>query len=151
VNAAPRLSDLPLLDAAVARLATFREAAQTLCASGLSAIAVLDEQRRVVGLFTEDDFLAGLFPSYLAELHHTAFARDELEAASARAREAANEPVEQHMRPPVLIDAESSTLHAAEVFLHCEWGALAVVENERFVGMLVQVEFCRRLLPALEP
>jgi CBS domain-containing protein len=150
VTAALHLSELPLIDAGVARTASFREAAQALCVSGLSAIAVVDEEHRVVGLFTEDDFLAGLFPSYLAELHHTAFAREEFDAASARVRDAAKEPVDQHMRPPVTIDAESSTLHAAEVFLHCEWGALAIVEGERYVGMLAQVEFCRRLLPALE-
>jgi CBS domain-containing protein len=150
VSRGSQLSDLPLVDAAVPRTATFREAAQALCTSGLSAIAVVDEQRRVVGLFTEDDFLAGLFPGYLAELHHTAFAPAELEAATARAREAAGQPVDRHMRTPTVIEADSSALHAAEVFLHCEWGALAVVENERFVGMLAQVEFCRRLLPTLE-
>jgi len=145
-----RVSDLPVVDAVVPRSASFREAARVLCTSGLSAIAVVDEQGRLVGLFTEDDFLAGLFPGYLAELHHTAFAREELEATSARARQTANEPVERHMRPPVLVDVDSSTLHAAEVFLHCEWGALAVVEGERLVGMLAQIEFCRRLLPGLE-
>ena len=149
MNAAPTLSELPLVDAAVPRSASFREAAQVLCASGLSAIAVIDERRRVVGLFTEDDFIAGLFPGYLAELYHTAFAPEQL-AATARARETAEEPVERHMREPILVEVDSSMLHAAEVFLHCEWGALAVVESERFVGMLAQVEFCRRLLPALE-
>jgi CBS domain-containing protein len=150
VNASPRLSDLSLADAAVARTATFRDAAQTLCESGISAVAVLDEQRRVVGMFTEDDFLAGLFPGYLAELHHTAFAGERLLSTTERRREAADEPVVRHMRAAILIDASSSPLHAAEVFLHCEWGAIAVVEGDRFVGMLAQVEFCRRLLPALE-
>jgi CBS-domain-containing membrane protein len=149
VTPEPRPSFLPRVDAAVPRSATFREAAHVLCASGLSAIAVLDEHRRVVGLFTEDDFLAGLFPSYLAELRHTAFAPEELEAATARALTTAGEPVERHMRPPVAVEAGSSTLHVAEVFLHCDWGALALVERGRFVGMLAQFEFCRRLLPAL--
>jgi CBS domain-containing protein len=150
VTSPVRLSDLPLADIAVPVTATFREAARSLCTNGLSAIAVLDDRRRVVGLFTEDDFLAGLFPGYLADLRHTAFAREELEAVSARARTTASEPVDRHMRPPVLVEIDSSTLHAAEVFLHCEWGAVAVVEGDRFVGMLSQVEFCRRLLPALE-
>ena len=144
-----KLRDIPLVDASVPRSATFGDAAQALCASGLSAVAVLDE-RRVAGLFTEDDFLAGLFPRYLAELHHTAFAPEDLASAGERAREAAAEPVERHMRAPVTIEVDTSVLHAAEVFLHCEWGAVAVVDGGAFLGMLAQVEFCRRLLPALQ-
>src|SRR5919108_3408420 len=144
-----RLQELELVDASVARTATFGDAATALCASALSAVVVLDEQRRVVGLFTEDDLLAGLFPRYLDELRHTAFAPNDVQAAADRAREAASEPVERHMRDPITIEVDSSVLHAAEVFLHCEWGALAVVEVDRFVGMLAQVEFCRRLLAAL--
>jgi CBS domain-containing protein len=145
-----RLRELGLVGASVERSATFGEAARALGGSGLSAIAVLDAERRVAGLFTEDDFLAGLFPRYLGELRHTAFAPEEVEAASRRAREVAAEPVAPHMREPVTIEADSSTLHAAQVFLHCEWGALAVVERGRFLGMLSQVEFCRRLLPELD-
>ncbi len=144
-----RLRELELVEAAVPRSATFGDAATALGASALSAVAVLDKGDRVVGLFTEDDLLAGLFPRYLDELRHTAFAPDDIQAATDRAREAATEPVERHMRDPITIEVDSSALHAAEVFLHCEWGALAVVEEDRFVGMLAQVEFCRRLLQAL--
>jgi CBS-domain-containing membrane protein len=146
-----RLTELPLVDAAVVGSASFRDAADVLCASGLSAIAVLDDERRVVGVFTEDDLVAGLFPSYLAELRHTAFTREGIDAVTARAARSAREPVTRHMRPAALLEAASSLLHAAEVFLHCEWGAVAVVEDERFVGMLAQVDFCRRLLQVAEP
>lgn len=144
------LRDLPLVDASVSRSATFGDAAHTLVASGLSAVAVVGDDGRVVGLFTEDDFLAGMFPRYLAELRHTAFAPDVISAATDRARQAADEPVERHMRRPITLESASSLFHAAEIFLHCEWGALAIVEGGRFVGMLAQVEFCRRLLPALD-
>jgi CBS domain-containing protein len=146
----PSLRDLAHPTAWVLRSATFREAAGELCESGLSAIAVLDESRRVAGLFTEDDFLAGLFPRYLSELRHTAFVPDEVKFAGERAREVGGEPVSLHMRPPVIVEEGTSLLHAAEVFLHCEWGALAVVENGTFVGMLAQIAFCRHLLPSLE-
>jgi CBS domain-containing protein len=144
------LPELTLVEAAVPRSATFGDAAAALGANALSAVAVVDEARRVVGLFTEDDLLAGLFPRYLGELRHTAFAPDDTHAATKRIREAAREPVERHMRDPITIEFDSSALHAAEVFLHCEWGALAIVEEGRFVGMLAQVEFCRRLLQALD-
>jgi CBS domain-containing protein len=144
------LGELDLVDAAVPRRATFGDAASVLCGKALSAVAVLDEQDRVVGLFTEDDLLAGLFPRYLEELHHTAFAPDDPNALARRARDAKAEPVERHMRDPVTVEIDSSVLHTAEVFLHCEWGALAIVKDGRFVGMLAQVAFCRQLLAALK-
>jgi CBS-domain-containing membrane protein len=145
-----RLRELEPVDASVPRTATFGEAAEALAASGLSAVAVLDERGHVAGLFTEDDFLAGIFPRYLGELRHTAFVPDDLESATERARAVAGEPVERHMRKAVTVEADTSAIHAAEVFLHCEWGAVALVDaDERYVGMLSQVEFCRRLLPTL--
>jgi len=54
--------------------------------------------------------------------------------------------VEKHMRPPVTLDEDSSAIHAAERFLHCDFGALPVVRNGRFVGMLGRAEFCRAVL-----
>jgi CBS-domain-containing membrane protein len=145
-----RLSELSPVDVSVPRTATFGEAAAALAASGLSAVAVLETDRRVAGLFTEDDFLAGLFPRYLGELRHTAFVQDDPESAAERARAVADEPIERHMRRPITVEADTSAIHAAEVFLHCEWGAVAVVDADaRYVGMLSQVELCRRLLPTL--
>ena len=132
--------------AAVPDSATFLEAARTLARYPVPAIAVVDPDGRVVGLFTEDDMLAGLFPGYLLELRHTAFLHEGLEALAARAETAGGDPVTRHMRDPMTVDAESSAAHVAERFLHCEWGALALVERERFVGMLDQGEFCRTIL-----
>ncbi len=125
------------------------EARDVLFQSGLSAIAVVDDDRRVVGLFTEDDLLAALFPPYLRELRHTAFVRDDPSVLAAAADRAAAHRVERHMRKPVTVSTSSSATHAAEVFLHCEWGTLAVVEERRFVGMLSQLEFCRALVREL--
>ncbi len=50
------------------------------------------------------------------------------------------------MRDAVSVDIESSAAHVAERFLHCPWGALAVVDDDRFVGMREQVEFVEALL-----
>ncbi len=144
----PSLRDLDLVDASVPRSATFAEAAKTLCASGLPELAVLDGAS-VVGMFGEDDLLAGLFPRYLRELRHTAFAGDDPSVLAAAADRAAADAVERHMRKPVTLAISSSATHAAEVFLHCEWGALAVVEEGRFVGMLSQLDFCRALVRRL--
>jgi CBS domain-containing protein len=135
--------------AAVPETATFIEAARILAAHPSAAVAVVDRAGRVVGLFTQDDMLAGLFPGYLPELRHTAFLHEGLDALAARAESAGGDAVTRHMRPPLTIEVDASAAHVAERFLHCEWGALAVVEGDRFVGMLDQGEFCRTILSRL--
>ena len=145
----PSLRSAAIPGASVPEWATFLEAARTLAAHELAAIAVLDEADRVVGLFTQDDMLAGLFPGYLPELRHTAFLQEDLDWLAARAETAGGEAVSKHMRKPLTLDVEASAAHVAERFLHCELGALAVVERDRFVGMLDQGEFCRTILARL--
>ena len=54
--------DLALVDASVRDDATFAEAARALSASGLAAIAIVDDGGRVKGVFTQDAQLRGLFP-----------------------------------------------------------------------------------------
>ena len=107
--------------------ATFLEASRRLAHHRLPAIAVVDEADRVVGLFTQDDMLAGLFPGYLNELRHTAFLKEDLDSLAARADAAGGDSVAKHMRKPLAIDVEASAAHVAERFLHCEGGAVAVV------------------------
>jgi CBS domain-containing protein len=144
------LREATLVVAAVRRTASFRAAADALADSRLSAIAVLDDDERVVGLFTDDDLVSGIFPRYLKELRHTAFAEDVDEVLSARAAKTSAEPVERHMRKPVTLGVDTSATHAAERFLHVPWGALAVVEGGRFLGMLSEVDLARAILAGME-
>jgi CBS domain-containing protein len=138
-----------LVQASVPRTASFLEAARALFGTGISGIAVVDEEQRVVGLFTDDDLLRGLFPPYLGDLHHTAFLREAAGVLAARLEQAGGDPVERYMRRPVAVDIDATELHVAERFLHSPWGALAVVEDERFVGMVDQVDFVESLMRRL--
>jgi CBS domain-containing protein len=140
------LAQIELVPASVPQTATFLEAAEALVSHPVTTIAVLDSGEQVVGLFGDSDLLGGFFPGYLAELRHTAFAGDADTILGERTRAAAAEPVEKHMRPPVMLDEDASAIHVAERFLHCDFGALAVVRDERFVGMLGRAEFCRAVL-----
>jgi CBS domain-containing protein len=142
------LRDMNLLAASVRTGTGFLHAARELLAAHTSAIAVLDGQDRVVGLFTDDDLLRGLFPQYLGELHHTAFLVNEVLQATIET--AAAEPVSRYMRQPVAVDLEASDAHVVERFLHTPWGAIAVVEAGRFVGMVGQLEFTERLMEHLD-
>lgn len=146
-----RLADLPLLDVSVPEHATFRDAAETLANAGISALAVVRDDRTVAGLFTDDDFLRGVFPAYIEELHHTAFIRAKNEELWLRLEKAAGRPVTQFAREPLTVERESGALHVAQRFLHCPWGAIAVVDRGRFVGMLRQIDFVRGLLRIVWP
>jgi CBS domain-containing protein len=143
------LREMRLVRASAPRSATFLEAARALFGTGISAIAIVDGEQRVIGLFTDDDLLRGLFPGYLGDLHHTAFLREEPGALAVRLEEASGNAVERYMREPITVDIEASAIHVAERFLHSPSGALAVVENERFVGMIDQVDFVEMLMSQL--
>ena len=143
------LRELELPRASVVRGASFLDAARTLLSAGTSAIAVLGDADRVVGVFTDDDLLRGLFPPYLAELHHTAFLVEDGELLVANIEAAAGEPVDRFMREPVTVEIDSSVAHVVERFLHTPWGAVAVVEKGRFVGIVDQLAFIRHLLGRL--
>ncbi len=143
------LHDIELVDASVSSSATFAEAALTLSESRLSALAVVDGDR-VVGLFTDEQLLLGISPRYLDELKHTAFLERELPSLRERALAVRDEPVAKHMRKPVTIELEGSSMHAAERFVHCHEGALPVVDDDdRFLGMLSRTDFAHALLKRL--
>ena len=144
------LREAQLLPVSVSTDTTFRGAARAVLSAHTSAIAVLDDAGHVIGMFTDDDLLGGLFPDYLGELHHTAFLVDEESALRASIETSAREPVARYMREPVTVEIESSAAHVVERFLHTPWGALAVVENGRFVGILGQLEFTELLMGHLE-
>ena len=117
--------------------------------SGLSAIAVLDDDGRVAGLFGEDELLRGLFPGYLAELHHTSFTQDDLESLVSRLAEIGSAPVAGYLRAPLVVELETSATHIAELLLHSEVTVVAVVRKGVFAGMLSEAAFCRALLRRL--
>ena len=145
------LREIRLIGASLRKDGTFLEAARILLGSQTSAIAVVDAQERVVGLFTDDDLLRGLFPRYLEELHHTAFLIEDSESLRGSLDKTASESVERHMREPVTVEIDAGAAHVVERFLHTPWGAVAVVESGRFVGMVNQLAVTRYLVERLDP
>ena len=129
------------VQASVPRGSSFADGARELARTGAAAIAVLDGEK-VVGLLTEDDVLRGLYPGYLDDLEHTAFLSEEALAAQLERAET----VDRHMSDPVVTEADAAAAHVAEVFLHCPHGAIALVEQGRYIGMIDQAAFVATLL-----
>jgi CBS domain-containing protein len=133
-----------LVRAAVPVSATVEQAARELAASGVSAVAVLDGDQ-VRGMFSEDDLLRALFPSYLSELTHTSFVeRDNLLAP--HLEEAAPALVSASMSKPELVALPTSALDIAQRFLHTEATALIATKDDSFAGVIDQTQFCTAIL-----
>lgn len=140
------LGDIPLADVSVDRGTSFVAAAECLVTTTSPMVAVLDEERRVTGLFGAEEALRGLLPRYLGELRHTAFAQDDEAIFARRAEAVRGEPVEKYAVKPVTVDVDSSAIHCGEIFLHCGLPAIAVVEDDRFIGILDRAEFARAMV-----
>ena len=142
----PTLADIGLVPASVARTASFGEAVEKLDEHGVAMIAIVDERQAVVGMFGAEEVLRGLFPRYLGELRHTAFAKDDIAGLLERTRTVGGEPVERHMCEAVTVEADTSAIHVAERFLHCRLPTLAAVANGTFVGVLDRATFARAMV-----
>ncbi len=140
------IRDLPLADAWVPDSATVAEAVAALFASQAPAVAVIDGDRKLVGMLAESDVLKAVFPRYLAELRHTSFLPDDLLDLDEHARQARNEPATSHARPVEALDGDESQAHAAERFMHTGEQALPVVEGGRFTGILSISALCHARL-----
>jgi CBS domain-containing protein len=140
------LEAIDLADASVPREATFEDAARMLVGSEAPTVAVLDGERKVVGLFGIEQALRGCMPSYLLEMRHTAFAQDDLDLLADRAREVLDDPVLEHTADPVTVDLRTSAVHVAEVFLHEGMAGIAVVDGDRYAGILGRAAFARAML-----
>jgi len=140
------LRDLPLVDASIFETATFAEAVARLFDAQVPALAVLTADKRLLGVLSEVDVLRSAFPSYLAELHHTAFLEDDPTALDERARVVRDRPVRDFTRRVEVLDGDDGETHAAERFLHTGEQALPVVENGRFLGMLSISALCHARL-----
>ena len=138
------LRDLTV-DAAVPDTATFGEAVEALTRTDAAVVAIVDADRRVDGLLDERQLLRGLFPAYLGELKHTAFADDDVESIRERRVRAAAQPIRELMAEPVTVEADASLTHVAERFMHCALEGLAVVEGGRYKGVIDLDVFVRAI------
>ncbi len=133
------------VDASIPRGASFADAARVLARTGAAAVAVL-EGDKVVGLLSADDVLRGIFPGYLADLEHTAFIGEDALAAQLERAEA----VDRHMSRPVTVRTDAGSAHVAEIFLHCPYGAVALVDENRYIGMVDEAAFVAAVVEAAE-
>jgi CBS domain-containing protein len=129
---------------------TVADAVTTLIESGLPALAVVDREGRLRGIFGERELITALFPGYLGEIRHAGFLRHSLDAAFKRRLACAAEPLMRYLnREHVDVAPDVSDVQLAEMFLHHRVLVVPVVEDRRVVGLVTRADFFRHVADRL--
>jgi CBS domain-containing protein len=119
-------------------------AVRTVLESGMPALAVVDAGGCFSGIFGEREFMAALFPGYLAQLRQTAFLPRSLDAALEQREACREEPISRYMTTDhVEVGPDFSDTQIAEIFLHHRVLVVPVVAGGRVDGLLTRRDFFR--------
>ena len=133
--------------------ATMGEAADVVWRTGASDLAVLDEQRRFVGVLSEGDLIRRLLPAMpeLAEQDRSAV--EAFELLILNGHHAAAQPIEPLViRDPVVLAPTDDLLLVAHEMVARQIRRLPVVTEEReLVGSVSRADLCHALLPREAP
>ena len=117
-------------------------AVREILAAEVPALPVIDEAKKLVGIFGEREFVAALFPGYLGELKYAGFVPDTLDEALEQRSECRKDPVSRYMNTEhVEADAHVSAAHLAETFLHHRVLIVPIVEAGEVRGVVTRSDF----------
>jgi CBS domain-containing protein len=141
------VSDLVLRDVPVVhRDDSVSAAIERLLESDLPAVPVVDDRRKLCGIFGEREFMAALFPGYLKELSFAAFVPRTLDEAIEKRAACRHERVGLHMnREHIDVGPDASDLQIAEIFLHHRVLIVPVVDRGEITGVITRHDFFRAL------
>lgn len=129
---------------------TIRAVLRRMLDAQLPALPVVDDRERLCGIFGEREFVAALFPGYLAEMHGAAFVGRSLEDALEKRSFCRDEPVGRHMTTEhVDVGADYSDTQIAEIFLHHRVLLVPVIDGGIVQGVITRSDFVRRLAARL--
>ena len=122
------------------------DAVRALRGSGFPALPVVDSEDVLRGLFGEREFMAALFPGYVAQLGYAGFVGRGLDDAIERRVACRVEPVGKHMNTDhVEVGYGFSDIEIVEIFLHHRVLVIPVVDEGRVVGAITRGDFFVRL------
>ena len=94
-------------------------AARKVVETGLPALPAVEHDGRFAGIFGEREFMAALFPAYVAELGSSRMISRRLDEAIERRLECAREPIRPYLtKAAILVEDDYSDTQLAELFLH---------------------------------
>jgi CBS-domain-containing membrane protein len=114
--------------------------------SELPALPVVDDRRRLCGIFGEREFMAALFPGYVRQLGYAGFVPRKLDDALAKRATCAAEPIAKYMNTEHIdVSEDFSNLEVAETFLHHPVLILPVTRKRQVIGVITRADFFYRL------
>jgi CBS domain-containing protein len=94
-------------------------AARRVVEEGLPALPAVEADGKFAGIFGEREFMAALFPGYVAELGSGAMISRSADETIERRSHCSAEPVRKYLtRDHVLVEDDYSDTQLAEIFLH---------------------------------
>jgi CBS domain-containing protein len=128
-------------------------AVETIVASDLPALPVVDANDRLVGIFGEREFITALFPGYVGQLRSAAFVPRSVEHLLQTRATCRREPVAHHMnREEVAVAEDYSDIQVAETFLHHRVLIVPIIDAFRHpTGLITRTDFFRALVDRLRP
>jgi len=122
-------------------------AAQRVVEAGLPALPAVERDGRFAGIFGEREFMAALFPGYVAELSSSAMISRSMDDAIDRRLECASKPIRNYLtRDAVLVEDDYSDTQLAELFLHHRVLVIPIATSGRIHAVVTRQDYFHALV-----
>ena len=134
----------------VKQTATLRELNEVLQQHKISALPVVDEEGRVVGMVTEGDLIQAVLPGYM-ELHENSLYLHDFEYLEERVHHVEETPVKEIMtRKVISVTEDTPILQIGSTFLLRGIERLPVMRGDRLVGIVSRSDIYRAIFGEVE-
>src|SRR5919106_6718015 len=121
-------------------------AARRVIEAHLPALPVVDDEGEFAGIFGEREFMAALFPGYVAELASAAVVSRNIDNAIERRETCREEPISKYLTTDhVLVEDNYSDTQLAEIFLHHRVLIVPIATKGRVHAVVTRNDFFRAL------
>ncbi|HEX6117641.1 MAG TPA: CBS domain-containing protein [Solirubrobacterales bacterium] len=126
---------------------TVGRAARRVVETGLPALPAVDANGKFAGIFGEREFMAALFPGYVAELSSSAMISRNMDDAIDRRLECAAESIRDYLtKDSVLVEDDYSDTQLAELFLHHRVLVIPIATEGRVHAIVTRQDFFHALV-----
>jgi CBS domain-containing protein len=127
---------------------TVAAAARRVVSSGLPALPAIEQDGTFAGIFGEREFMAALFPGYVAELASAGMVSRSMDEAIERRMQCASEPIRRYLTADaVVVRDDYSDTQLAELFLHYRVLIIPIATSDgRIHALITRHDFFQTLV-----
>ena len=125
-------------------------AAERVIQADLPALPVVNEEGEFAGIFGEREFMAALFPGYVAELASARMVSRDIDATIERRVTCREEPIAEYLTTDhVLVEDDYSDTQLAEIFIHHRVLIVPIATEGKVHAVVTRNEFFKALAEKL--